>query len=104
MMIGGRIWVIVFSSFEVVETIAHWPETGFVVSAVHRDAAAAVFDRGLGLGQRDHLPPLQQPAQAGAVVAGEAAVGPMRPLWRGVETEEVSGRPGEHLSLLPPGL
>src|SRR5262245_25097189 len=102
MMIGGRIWVIVFSSFEVVETIAHWPETGFVVSAVHRDAAAAVFDRGLGLGQRDHLPPLQQPAQAGAVDAAQAAVAGVWLLWGLMEAEQVARRPAERRSLLAP--
>src|SRR5262249_24289147 len=59
---------------EVVEAVAYRAERGLVVPAVNRDRAGRVLDRGCGLGERHHPPALQQPNQAGLVVAGQASV------------------------------
>src|SRR5262245_21212568 len=71
--------------------------------AIDGDVAGWVLDRGGGLGQRHDAASLQQPAQAHAVEAAQAAVAGVW-LFRGLmEAEQVARRPAERLSLLAPG-
>src|SRR5262249_22987453 len=74
---------------EVVEAVAYRAERGLVVPAVNRDRAGRVLDRSCGLGERHHPPALQQPNQAGLVVAGQASVARVRLGRRLVEAEQV---------------
>jgi hypothetical protein len=54
---------------EVIEGIARRAERRLVVPAVDGDGAGRALDRGGGLGQRHDRPSLQQPDQAGLVIA-----------------------------------
>ena len=72
------------------------------MSAIEGDRAGRVLDRGGGLGERHHLAALQQPDQAGLVVAGQAAIARVRTLRRLVEAEQILGGPAERLGLLAP--
>src|SRR6516164_1656574 len=88
--------------YEVVEAVAYRAERGLVVPAVNRDRTGRVLDRGCGLGERHHLPALQQPNQAGLVVAGQASVARV---WLGrrlVEAEQVLCFPAKRLRLVAP--
>src|SRR5215831_2664312 len=87
---------------EVVEAVAYRAERGLVVPAVNRDRAGRVLDRSCGLGERHHPPALQQPNQAGLVVAGQASVARVRLGRRLVEAEQVLCVPAKHLGLLAP--
>ena len=77
-------------------------ECGLVVLAVHGDGPRCALDRGGGLGERHHLPALQQPDQAGLVVARQAAVARVRLRRQLLEAEQVPSSPAERLSLVGP--
>src|SRR5262245_59073077 len=72
------------------------------VSPVEGHRAAGVLDRGRFCGERHHPPPLQQPNQAGAIAAGQAAVARMRPGRRLMKAEQVARGPAESGCLLTP--
>src|SRR5262249_32141395 len=90
------------SSLQIVQAVADRPEPGLVVTAVDRDGPCRVLDCCGRLSERHHLPALQQPDQAGLVVAAQACVAGVRMRWSGVQAEQVAGRPAERLGLLPP--
>src|SRR5262249_1339156 len=63
-----------------------------------------VLNRCGGLGEGDYGPSLEQPDQAGLVVAGQLAVGRMRRRRRLVEAEQVARGPAKRLRLVAPAL
>src|SRR5215467_8056454 len=87
---------------EVVQTVANRAERGLVASAIGRDGPGRVLNRCGGLGEGDYGPSLEQPDQAGLVVAGQPAVARMRRRRRLVEAEQVARGPAERLGLLAP--
>src|SRR5262249_61774853 len=81
------------SSLQIVQAVADRPEPGLVVTAVDRDGPCRVLDCCGRLSERHHLPALQQPDQAGLVVAAQAGGAGVRLRWGGVEAEHVAGAP-----------
>src|SRR5262245_3856772 len=70
--------------------------------AVGRDGPDRVLDCCGRLSERHHLPALQQPDQAGLVIAGQAAVARMWLRGWHLEPEQVASGPTERLGLLSP--
>src|SRR5262249_57893714 len=70
-----------YRSLQIVQAVAGQPERGLVVTAVDRDGPGRVLDCCGRLSERHHLPAVQQPAQAGLVVAAQACVAGVRLRW-----------------------
>src|SRR5262249_33534183 len=88
--------------FEIVQTVAHGAERRFVEAAIDSDGAGRALDRGSRRGERDYRLSLQQPDQAGLVVAGQPVKTGLGVLWHGDQAEQVPGRPAEGVRLVTP--
>src|SRR5262249_14223652 len=89
---------------EVIYRIAQRPIGRSVVLAKHGDAAGAVLDSGSVGGERHDRTTLQQPDQAGRVIAGQAAVARVWLLRRRVQSKQVTRVPAECFGLLAPSM
>src|SRR5262245_64897767 len=59
---------------QIVEAVAYRAERGLVVPLVGRDGTGRTPNHSRRLGERHHLPALQQPDKAGLVVPGQATI------------------------------
>ena len=90
-------------SLEVVQAVARPTKRRRVVFAVGGRRAARASDRGGISGERQNLAALQEPNEAGLIVAGQASIARARVLRRSVQPEQVRTRPTKRLGLLTPG-